>query len=165
MHLDTTCPIFRQVVKVAAVGIGMHEIKIMKQGMKAGFGLKDVFTSVPRHLIPAVYQADEKVSMRGRLTSLKRFGNEGVILTVSGVNKEVKVTLNGKAELTFRKEEFRKCICIHLGKDRASKAAPNSANTNGVELVRVVSILMKGKEATEGQVLSELRGVLLCRIN
>jgi hypothetical protein len=59
--------------------------------------------------------------------------------------------------LTFGKEKLGKCICIHLGKDRASKVAPNSADADGAEFVRVVGILVKGKEVTEGQVLSELR--------
>jgi uncharacterized membrane protein len=78
---------------VAVVRIGVHEIKIMKQGMKVGFGLEDVFTFVLRHLILAVHQVNErKASTHGQLASLKRFGNECVILTMSRVSKEVEAT-------------------------------------------------------------------------
>ena len=69
-------------VKVAAVGIRVHESKIMKQGVETGFGLKDVFAFVPRHLVPAVHKVNEQAGMGGGLVGLERFGDKSVILTM-----------------------------------------------------------------------------------
>jgi len=125
--------------------------------VETGFGLKDVFTFVTRHLIPAVHQVDEKASTSWWLASLEMFGDEGVILTMGRVNEEVKATSDGKAELAFGEEKCSEGIGIHLGKDGASEAAPDSADADGAEFVRVVGVFVEGEESTKGQILSKLR--------
>jgi hypothetical protein len=47
--------------EAAAVWVGVHEIKVLEQGMEAGFSLKDIFAFVAGHLVPAIDEVTMKI--------------------------------------------------------------------------------------------------------
>jgi hypothetical protein len=88
-------------VEIATVRVGIHEVEVMKKGMEAGLGFKNVFTLIAGHLVPAINKVNEKTGASGRLISGKGFGNKSIILAVGGVHQEIEAALNGEAKLTF----------------------------------------------------------------
>jgi hypothetical protein len=74
----------------------------MDQSMEKWFGFQDVFALIPRHLNPAIHKIYEKTSVSRGFASMQRLGNEGVILAMGGVDKEVKAAVNGKPKLVLQ---------------------------------------------------------------
>jgi hypothetical protein len=79
-------------MEIAAIGVGVHGIKVMEKSVETGFGLEDIFTFVAGHLVPAVGEVDKKARTSRGFSFGQRFGNERVVLAVSRVYEKVKTT-------------------------------------------------------------------------
>jgi hypothetical protein len=84
-------------MKKTKVGVGIHEVKIVDQGVEARVRFQDVEGFFAGHLVPAVDKVNKDTgAVRGE-AFIEGFGDGRIKLAVGGVDQEIKTTSNGEA--------------------------------------------------------------------